>query len=93
MLHVGLVGGWGRTRRRRGTVIAVEWLAPHGLVPQEKEEDGQGDWPTVWRAARRFGGSRRGHAAAAVGTSWDLLGLFLASDRLNLWLLVHPQPD
>jgi hypothetical protein len=32
------------------------WVAgPHGLVPQEKEEDGQGDWPTVWRAARRFG--------------------------------------
>ena len=72
----------GRTRRRRGTVIAVECLPP--LVGAKRKRGG--------RAGRPANGGKlpgdleeagEAAAAAAVGTSWDLLGSFLATDRLN----------
>jgi hypothetical protein len=72
----------GRTRRRRGAVIAVECLPPR--VGVRRKRGGRAGRPTNGGGLPGDLGEAGGAAAAAaVGTSWDLLGSFLASDRLN----------
>jgi hypothetical protein len=71
---VGLVG---RTRRRRGTVIAVEWLAPTGWCRKKRRRTGRatgqrcGELPGDLGEA---GGAARQPPSDLVGSAWLIFG-------------------
>jgi hypothetical protein len=91
VLHVGLVG---RTRRRRGTVIAVECLPPGPRVGAKRKEGrtyGQGDRPAVASCPAIWGKPPGPPRQPPSGPGGDLLGSFLASDRLRPCLVYYPK--
>jgi hypothetical protein len=71
---VGLVG---RTRRRRGTVIAVEWLAPTGWCRKKRRRTGRATGQRCGELPGDLGkpaGPRGSRRRDLVGSAWLIFG-------------------